>query len=107
MSVQAEEVRGGHARPTRQLKHASSKEFQVLRCLHGGQAAAQLKQWEKGFELVGPVRGAVRRFVLSARGPLRAGWAEQNLGKLDRGPGRVRAGGGQERCARWPPGRSS
>ena len=55
------------------VKNTASKDFQVLALLHAGQAAAQLKQWDKGLELLAQVRGAVSRRGLSARGALRRG----------------------------------
>ena len=73
----------------RQVKDPSAKDFQALALLHAGQAAGQLKQWDKSLELARP--GASEQFPDSPYLPealYEQGWAQQNLGKLGRGPGR-------------------
>jgi TolA-binding protein len=61
----------------------SAKDFQVLTLLHGGQAAGQLKQWDKSLQLL---RECARKFPYSPYIPealYEQGWAQQNLNKLD------------------------
>jgi TolA-binding protein len=64
------------------LPALDNKEFQALALLHAGQAAAQLKQWEKGLKHL--ARG-VDQFPDSAVIPellCELGWVHQNLGHL-------------------------
>ncbi len=64
------------------VKQTASKDFQALALLHAGQAAAQLKQWDKGLELLAK---CVEQFPAAACLPealYEEGWAQQNLGKL-------------------------
>ena len=66
-----------------QVKTPSSKDFEVLALLHAGQAAAQLRQWDKSLELLG---SCVKKFANSEYMPetlYERGWARQNLGKMD------------------------
>ena len=64
------------------VKQTASKDFQALALLHAGQAAAQLKQWDKSVELL---TKCVEQFPAAACLPealYEEGWAKQNLGKL-------------------------
>lgn len=61
----------------------SSERMEALTLLHGGQSAAQTKQWEKAIELLAPI---IERFPNSpylAEAHYELGWARQNLGKLE------------------------
>ena len=90
-----------------QVKDPSAKDFQVLTLLHGGQAAGQLKQWEKSLGLLDPLRRAVPRFALSARGPLRRSLGHAEPGQAGRGHGRCTRRWWARPIARWPPAPSS
>jgi cellulose synthase operon protein C len=63
-------------------KSPSTKDFQVLTLLHGAQAAAQLKQWEKSFELAGKCAEQFADSIYLPEALYERGWAAQNLGKL-------------------------
>jgi len=66
-----------------QVKSPSSKDFEILTLLHAGQAAGQLKQWEKSVELLD---SCVKKFPDTDYMPeirYERGWAKQNLGKPD------------------------
>jgi len=63
------------------VKKPSGKEFQVLTLFHSGQAAGQLKQWEKSLQLL---VNCAESFPDSPHLPevlYEQGWAQQNLGK--------------------------
>ena len=65
-----------------QVKGTAGNDFPALALLHAGQAAAQLKQWDKSLELLAK---CVEQFPASACLPealYEQGWAKQNLGKL-------------------------
>ena len=65
-----------------QVKGTAGNDFPALALLHAGQAAAQLKQWDKSLELLAK---CVAQFPASACLPealYEQGWAKQNLGKL-------------------------
>lgn len=66
-----------------QVKNPSGKDFETLRLLHGGQAAAQLNQWEKSRRLLEAcvARSADSPYLPEATYEL--AWAMQNLDKLD------------------------
>ncbi|MBI2824507.1 MAG: tetratricopeptide repeat protein [Planctomycetia bacterium] len=66
-----------------QVKNPAGKDFAVLALLHAGQAAAQLKQWDRSLELL---NAAARQFPDSEFLPevlYEQGWAKQNLDRLD------------------------
>jgi TolA-binding protein len=66
-----------------QVKNPSGKDFEVLTLLHGGQAAAQVKQWEKSLQML---TQCTEKFPDTPHLPealYEQGWAQQNLGKLD------------------------
>ncbi len=70
-----------------QVKNPAGKDFAVLALLHAGQAAGQLKQWEKSLGLLGK---CVAQFPDSPYLPevlCEQGWAKQNLGQLDEAAG--------------------
>lgn len=63
------------------VKNPSTPDFQALALLHAGQAAGQLKQWEKSVALLAE---CVRQFPDSPHVPealYEQGWAQQNLDK--------------------------
>jgi len=65
------------------LKTFSTPEFQALALLHAGQAAAQLKQWDKSLQQLAQ---CVEKFPDSphvAEALYEQGWAKQNLNKPD------------------------
>lgn len=64
------------------LKDLSTPDFQALSLLHAGQAAGQLKEWDKSRQLLAQ---CVERFPDSSHMPealYEEGWAQQNLDKL-------------------------
>jgi TolA-binding protein len=66
-----------------QVKNPAGKDFQVLALLHAGQAAGQLKQWDKSLQWLD---ACVAQFPDSSSLPealCEQGWAKQNLGKTD------------------------
>jgi len=66
-----------------QVKNPAGKDFAVLALLHAGQAAAQLKQWDRGLQLL---ERAAKEFPQSDYLPeilYEQGWAKQQQGKLD------------------------
>ncbi|HEY2837823.1 MAG TPA: tetratricopeptide repeat protein [Pirellulales bacterium] len=66
-----------------QVKNPAGKDFAVLALLHAGQAAAQLKEWDRSLQLL--QRGA-KEFPQSDYLPeilYEEGWAKQQQGKLD------------------------
>jgi len=66
-----------------QVKNPAGKDFQVLALLHAGQAAGQLKQWDKSLQWLD---ACVAQFPDSSYLPealCEQGWAKQNLGKTD------------------------
>jgi TolA-binding protein len=66
-----------------QVKDPSAKDFQVLTLLHAGQAAGQLKQWDKSLAWLAK---CVKQFPDSSYVPealYEQASAQQNLGKLD------------------------
>ena len=74
-----------------EVKNPSSDDFGALSLLHAGQAAAQLKQWEKSLELL---TRCARRFPDSVYLPevlYEQGYARQNLGQLDEAAGLYRS----------------
>jgi len=65
------------------LPELTKKDFQVLALLHAGQAAGQLKLWDKSLELL---TKCTEQFPDPPHAPqafYEQGWAQQNLGKLD------------------------
>jgi len=65
-----------------QVKDPSGKDFEVLTLLHGGQAAAQVKDWEKSLAML---TQCTEKFPDTPHLPealYEQGWAQQNLGKL-------------------------
>lgn len=69
----------------RQAKSKPSKNetMQVLTLLHGGQSAAQVKDWTTSAEWIGEL---LQKFPKSAYAPqaiYERGWAQRNLGQLD------------------------
>ena len=65
------------------VQKPTGKDFEALALLHAGQAAAQLKQWDKSLELLDK---CIERFPDSPRLPealCEQAWAKQNLGRLD------------------------
>lgn len=74
-----------------EVKNPSSDDFGALSLLHAGQAAAQLKRWEKSLELL---TRCARRFPDSVYLPevlYEQGYARQNLGQLDEAAGLYRS----------------
>ena len=66
-----------------QVKKPAGKDFKPLSLLHAGQAAAQLKQWDKSLALL---TESAQKFPEAQCLPevlYEQGWAQQNLGKLD------------------------
>ena len=66
-----------------QVKNPSGKDFEVLTLRHGGQAAAQVKQWAKSLQML---TQCTKKFPDTPHLPealYEQGWAQQNLGKLD------------------------
>ncbi len=95
--VEAEEVRGGHGGLWPGEANAPARISRPWRLLHAGQAAAQLKQWDKSLELLGEVRRAVPRRGLSARGALRTGLGQAEPRQARRGRGPLPAGDREDR----------
>ncbi len=65
------------------VKAPRGRDFDVLALLHAGQAAAELKQWDRSLELL---TQCIDRFPASVCWPealCEQAWAKQNLGKLD------------------------
>jgi cellulose synthase operon protein C len=61
----------------------SSRDFQVLLLLHGGQAAGQLKQWDKALELLTRAAKDAANSPYLQEVLYEQGFAQQNLEKLD------------------------
>ena len=58
---------------------ASSVPFDVLTRLHGGQSAAQLKQWEEAAALLAQIPAKYEQSPYVAEANYELGWAKQNL----------------------------
>lgn len=61
----------------------STKAMQVLTFLHGGQSAAQLKQWDDAVAMLSQILEKHADSPLLAEAHYELGWARQNLGKAD------------------------
>lgn len=61
----------------------STPDFQMLRLLHAGQAAAQLKQWEKSLEFLNQCTDQFPDSPYAPQAFYEQGWARQNLGDFD------------------------
>ena len=67
----------------RQVTEPTGKDFKVLALLHAGQAAGELKQWEKSLELLAKCIEEFPQSVCWPEALCEQAWAKQNLGKLD------------------------
>jgi TolA-binding protein len=64
------------------IKHkTSSPAMQVLALLHGGQSAAQLKQWKESLALLAQIPKQFPDTPYLAEAIYESGWAKQNLGQ--------------------------
>lgn len=59
------------------------EDFETLALLHAGQAAAQLKQWEKSNSLLARAAAASPASAYLPEILYEQGWAQENLGRLD------------------------
>ncbi len=66
-----------------EVKKLSNKDFQALLLLHAGQAAGQLKQWEKSLGFLDQCTGQFPESPHAPQAYYERGWAHQNLGALD------------------------
>ncbi|MEX2119648.1 MAG: tetratricopeptide repeat protein [Pirellulales bacterium] len=66
-----------------QVGSGASKDFSVLALLHAGQAAGQLKQWEKSLELLKRAAAEHRDSEYIPEILYEQGWALKNLDRLD------------------------
>lgn len=64
-------------------KKPSTEAMQVLTLLHGGQSAAQLKQWDDAVSMLSQIPEKHPDTPLLAEAHYELGWARQNLGKAD------------------------
>ncbi|MBN1911040.1 MAG: tetratricopeptide repeat protein [Pirellulales bacterium] len=65
------------------VKNPSGKDFPALSLLHAGQAAAQLKQWDRSLALLGKAVQEYSKSPVLGEILYEQGWAIQNLGKKD------------------------
>jgi TolA-binding protein len=61
----------------------ATEAVKVLMMLHGGQAAAQLKQWEKSLAMLTPITTEYPESAYAPEAIYEQGWANQNLGNND------------------------
>ncbi|MGI8981344.1 MAG: tetratricopeptide repeat protein [Pirellulaceae bacterium] len=62
---------------------ASAPAMEVLTLLHGGQSAGQVKEWEKGIEMLSQVIKKFPESPLVPEATYELAWARQNTGKVD------------------------
>lgn len=65
------------------VKQPSNPEFLTLSLLHGGQAAARLKQWDQSLQLLARCLEQAPQSDHVPEALYEQGWAQQNLGQLD------------------------
>ncbi len=66
-----------------QVQEASTDEFRVLALLHGGQAAAQLEQWEESLDLLTRASASFPESPYLPEVLYEQGWALHRLGRTD------------------------
>jgi TolA-binding protein len=66
------------------VKNPSNKDMQALALLHAGTAAGELKQWQKGLDLLTRCINEFPDSPYVAQALYEQGWAQQNLGNLEK-----------------------
>ena len=67
-----------------EVKKPAGKEFPALALLHSGQAAAQLKEWDRSIALLDQLLREYPQSDYVGEAMYEQGWAAQNLGNLDK-----------------------
>ena len=67
----------------REVGDLSTDDFRILHLLHAGQAAGQLKEWDKSIEFLDKCTDQFPDSPYAPQAFYEQGWARQNLGNLD------------------------